>query len=609
MKRWIFPLILALLLTGCGVRGTEPSTDPSTTAPAAPSESQTVPTAESTEPHTAPTTEPTEPSPPETTVDDGQPMNAMELYKEYDAVTGFGDQILLFSGVELSLWNFGAENPSVVIRIAGLPLPGGGQLQVTEENIVYFDSTAKAVVYLDNELEELKRLSLEEEILGRPWLAADGNKLYFCCPEGLRVWDLETGICRNLKIQAGNWLGITGSLLEGTALRCQLQEDDGTVRTLLVSAENGQTLYEGEILNSITGNGSMYCCVTGEEWIFGTAGDRPQTLMLTEAVPLPEIQAAVNVLSSKGETILHLIDLTTGRCVATQVMMAESIGELMAFNGYIWFFENGQLWRWDPALSAVEQDWSYTSYRYTYDDPDVEGLAALQARADALAQQYGIQVLMWQNVASAEPAGYTFGIEYRTDVYERAITALEAAFAKLPEQMLSRAADWATDGTLHIVLASGIATPSDTAYSTVTGMEYLLDGKVYIVLEMGDHMESAFYHTLYHVIDPLVLSNSIAYYKWNDLNPKGFQYDNDYLANLSRDGSQYLEGTRYFIDTFSMSYAVEDRARIFEYAMMADNGAYFNSEPMQSKLKMLCQGLREVFGLTGDSYPWEQYLK
>lgn len=55
--------------------------------------------------------------------------------------------------------------------------------------------------------------------------------------------------------------------------------------------------------------------------------------------------------------------------------------------------------------------------------------------------------------------------------------------------------------------------------------------------------------------------------------------------------------TRSFVDTYSMSYPKEDRARIFEYAMTAGNEPLFAASPLQYKLKMLCQGIREAFGL------------
>ena len=90
-----------------------------------------------------------------------------------------------------------------------------------------------------------------------------------------------------------------------------------------------------------------------------------------------------------------------------------------------------------------------------------------------------------------------------------------------------------------------------------------------------------------------------------------FVYDNDYLSNLHRQDTQYLEGEgRYFIDMFSMSFAREDRARIFEFAATGGNEALFRSKPMQAKLSTLCEAIRKAFDLTKyqEPLPWEQYL-
>ena len=108
-----------------------------------------------------------------------------------------------------------------------------------------------------------------------------------------------------------------------------------------------------------------------------------------------------------------------------------------------------------------------------------------------------------------------------------------------------------------------------------------------------------------------ILGNSIALDQWAKLNPVDFAYDYDYLANAQRDGSEFLQpDTRSFVDTYSMSYPKEDRARIFEYAMTAGNASLFAASPLQYKLKMLCQGIREAFGLkkSPENFPWEQYL-
>ena len=54
-----------------------------------------------------------------------------------------------------------------------------------------------------------------------------------------------------------------------------------------------------------------------------------------------------------------------------------------------------------------------------------------------------------------------------------------------------------------------------------------------------------------------------------------------------------------------------DRATIMLCAMTPGNEEVFQSEYMQKKLKTLCTGIRESFGMkqSPDSFLWEQYLK
>ena len=112
------------------------------------------------------------------------------------------------------------------------------------------------------------------------------------------------------------------------------------------------------------------------------------------------------------------------------------------------------------------------------------------------------------------------------------------------------------------------------------------------------------------MIDNRILSTTNAYSQWNSLNPWDFKYDNDYIKNQDRTDRKYLEGEkRHFVDFYSMSFALEDRSRIFEYACMPGNEEIFASKYMQKKLKCVCDGIREAFELTGESYIWEQYLK
>ena len=60
-----------------------------------------------------------------------------------------------------------------------------------------------------------------------------------------------------------------------------------------------------------------------------------------------------------------------------------------------------------------------------------------------------------------------------------------------------------------------------------------------------------------------------------------------------------------------MSFPKEDRARIMEYAMLSGNQELFRGQIMQEKLKTLCQGIREAYGLkkSSETFLWEQYLR
>ena len=65
------------------------------------------------------------------------------------------------------------------------------------------------------------------------------------------------------------------------------------------------------------------------------------------------------------------------------------------------------------------------------------------------------------------------------------------------------------------------------------------------------------------------------------------------------------------MDAFSRTYPKEDRARVWEYALMPDMEATFDSDIMQSKLHLLSFSIRDAFNWKKDSraFPWEYYLE
>ena len=67
----------------------------------------------------------------------------------------------------------------------------------------------------------------------------------------------------------------------------------------------------------------------------------------------------------------------------------------------------------------------------------------------------------------------------------------------------------------------------------------------------------------------------------------------------------------YFIDTYSLSKATEDMARLFEYLMRYSGDEYFQSEHMRAKLHTYFDYLRKSFDTSNwpEETIWEYKLK
>ena len=111
-------------------------------------------------------------------------------------------------------------------------------------------------------------------------------------------------------------------------------------------------------------------------------------------------------------------------------------------------------------------------------------------------------------------------------------------------------------------------------------------------------------------METFILTTCPAYDSWSSLNPKGFQYTLRYMdepTDLLR--SMLEEGA--FVNLYATSFPKEDRAMTMLAALEPENESVFESRFMQSKLKLLCSGIRTAFGYkkSPEVFLWEQYLK
>lgn len=496
------------------------------------------------------------------------------------------------------------------------------QIQITEQGIGYFDSKNKAMVFLNTDLVEIGRMYLPEELEGNAWLSPDWKMVYYCTASGICAMDLQTGISRLLKEQTALHQEITGGFGNGTVLRHELEVTEGKKQIHLVDAGSGMALQEGEHLSELVTKEERYFLPQNPQGVrqlrFGT-GETHQVLWPAEAAAQPymlfENNAVVMAQNSENRTDLSYYDLETGKRTGSITMtnVTEVWGLCADGQEGLWLFGKSadgteKLYHWNAQMSPANDDAVYTAPWYTLEAPDAEGLAQSVKKATILSSKFGISILTWEDAAAAAPADHVFTAEHSAQIYDFYLPKLEKLLSAIPKGFFAQ-----TSGEkLQFALVNKISgEPSWGGMPQSDVLQFWNDDVPVIALVLNEDLERSFYHGVYHLMETQILSKTTALYEWNKLNPSGFNYDNNYATNLGRGDSTYIDGEkRYFIDLFSMSYAKEDRARIFEYACMPGNEELFKSSVLQTKLQRICKGIRTAFGLSKeeDAFLWEQYL-
>ena len=617
MKRLFAIIVLCLLLCGCGtVPGPE------------------VTTAATTEATLAQPTEPSGSYDPGSTMeiqtDGGVRAYSPDIPDAYGLVC-MGEDVVIFSGDEnTTLTKLSGQNlyATAAVELDCFIYPESNTLWVTEKGIAFYDEMSAAVVMLDTNLKETGRVQAPADLMGEPILSANRHALYYCTADSVRVMDLETGISKLLKQITSQYQTACGLLLEDTVLECSFYDGDSQ-QVLFISTEDGSIVASQSEERPLTTEGTRYFCKTQEGsmyvMLWGEADGEPQLLLPRDMDAVGyflegESAAVTAAWDWEGNRLtLDYYDLDSGLLASTLTM--ENVGCLWSLDAgdagvCVLVEEAGTgedlLYRWDVEALPSGDETVYTDKYYTRNDPDTEGLAQCQADAAQLGARYGLEIWVGDQAVQVEPWDYDLETEYQVPLIRRELDKLEDLLAQFPEDFFRLAAEGTSSGVIKLSLVRKLSgSPESGSLDTADGIQFWEGEDAYICLTVGDNMERTFYHELFHVVETRILSQCTAFYDWNSLNPRGFDYDYDYIANQDRTDSAYTtDENRYFIDTYSMSFPKEDRARIMEFGCMADCESYFQSAAMQKKLRTICQGIREAFGLqdSTETFIWEQYL-
>ena len=612
-------LVLALLLLLCGCAAQrEVATEPTSAPPPAVTEPAGIYDAESrTEKSTF------------------GAVKAYPLGLHAESAASMGQQILLFSGVDTTtLTVYCGENlrPVASLTLDCKISADDGSVQVRSEGLTYYDRVRNELVFLDTRLKEYGRAALPENICGSPAVSADIQKIYYCTADSLRCTDLQTGLDRLVKEMRFPLQSAAALHCDDAVVACDIVDESGEICRLYVSAETGQLLYEDTDEVALQTHGASYFAAHKDgiytEFLTGSSEHGPTLLTPLTYDPAPFPLLTQSGLVTVTETDVNAVqldhyDLRSGKRTASvtfdEIGLIRSVfvienTENIWFLGYSPAYDCDVLYCWDLSKSPADDGRNYLSARHSAQNPDLAALAACREIADNLSYTYGVQILLWTDATSYQPWDYTLIPEYQVPVIRQNLMELEQFLSMYPKGFLEKAAELTSSGRIQICLVRSIRGKAEGTVSEAVGLQYWDHNRnSYLCLQVQpEGLSRNACHEMSHIIDSRVLTVCRAYDDWNKLNPAGFHYRGNQYASLP-DGEQHLIAgdTRAFIDTYSMSYPKEDRARIMEFAMADDGQHYFESEIMQKKLHQICLGIREAFGLknSSESFRWEQYLK
>lgn len=524
---------------------------------------------------------------------DGEYRGLLRLNEGVVVISGEGDATVL-DGPEGNVLHTAAlhlgENWSAE------ELSGDGQ------RLVYYARQSREVVILDETLQQIQRITMPSDMEGTPVVHPDLSEIFYCAGQQIRSLSIQTGISRLVRSHSCLTQELTGSYFDGSVLGCRITDEAGAQKIVYLYAQTGQVINQDTTMGVLQTYGQDYFALrtTGQlrQYLFGSADGETMCLNVAgqQVSAALALNGAVEYREEEAGLALSFYDFSTGkRTAAVTIAQASAPQAILCDESAIWLLSGKTLYRWDVSASPVTDSECYTGPLYTAENPDTAGLELCRTKADAIQQQYGITLRLWQEVADVTP-----GVEreYQVRMISDALNAIEAVLQKLPEGFLERTGD------LEVDLVRSVEGYDAYHYRT---------GKTCCVMIPCQQAEQYFLWGLGWAVDTRTLGNSRDYDFWDDLNPEGFAYDYDYKINAARQDAQaYLEGERVaFADQVSMSFPSEDRARVFAAAVMAGNDALFASEIMQAKLVMLCGAIREAYYLDDSTevLPWEQYLE
>ncbi len=480
--------------------------------------------------------------------------------------------------------------------------------QTTHGGFAYYDPQTHKVVFLDPQLQLSDEVDMPEDMTGDPVISADGGEIFYCTTGQIRVMETEHKISRLIKSHDCVEQKLLGAYFNGDVVACYIEDIDNHINVHYLSSENGQTIVADNDVDAVYTYENMYLALRQEgvvqQSVVGFRDGTPMDMQVdTQLASVLELGGIVGYAGDEtGMTFsLYMLDpgTKTGEVTVTGIGMPRQI-LADRWSSCVWVLTTDAqtganiLLRWDPSMSVVEDGEYCLGTLYTAQSPDEDGLEACEDRAERLSNTYGVTMRVWKNAAKYS-TGHLLDAEYLVPQINDAMDELEQILTFFPRAFIRSLAE----KPVRVCIVRSV----DNQIGSAT---YWYQDNAYIAISAHADITAEFTKCLGKIIDEYVMNETSAYSEWSSLNPEGFVY-----ADEATYSDSYLTGeTMAFASREAMTSAEEDRAYLFQQAMLPDNGQVFQNPIMQQKLALMCRAIREAWNLKWktDTYQWEQYL-
>lgn len=264
----------------------------------------------------------------------------------------------------------------------------------------------------------------------------------------------------------------------------------------------------------------------------------------------------------------------------------------------------------------------------TYEETETERTVSseewdLRIRANRIGERYGVRLRI--STECYELIG-GYSVEPILDrlITDEALDAMETELAKYPEGFLSELASDYPEG-MEIWLAGALRGVDDETLDIAGGFTNKESGCLLLVMDssLPELLPTTFHHEMSHIIDEAVKEKMpgtwLENVNWERLNPapsiSAHIYTYTYTAYGYEDCLQWVyDGSNgeeaFFIDTYSMTFPTEDRARLFENIMCREEESLIPWDEcprLREKMNVYAACIRYVLGKEDwENVRWER---